>query len=410
MLRRVLLCLVVVATWVGVGRAQPLAEKYLVEGKLADGEKALQEHLAKETGDDQARFGLGVLQFLRSFERLGNNLYKYGLRTERAFVRPNLPGRPLLPQNPEPEKLTYAAARQILQTWVDDLNRAEKTLAGVTRENVQLPLHVGLFKIDPLGQGKPISVGNLFERIEANVTPEELSKFVIKFDRGDVCWFRGYCHFLAAWGELMLAVDFQELFECCAHLVFEKVDSPHVFLQEGDRTIPGFHDFTLFGIVDVMAFLHQSRFTVKEPERCKAVLAHLEAMIGQGKEMWKHILAETGDDNEWIPNPKQKGVLGIKVTQEMIDTWLATLDEAEQVLQGKKLVPFWRGKDKERGLNVRRMFLEPRNFDPVLWVQGTAATPYLEKGEVTRLADPRMMEQINKVFGGEFLGFAIWFN
>jgi hypothetical protein len=51
--------------------------------------------------------------------------------------------------------------------------------------------------------------------------------------------------------------------------------------------------------------------------------------------------------------------------------------------------------------------LEPRPLDLVLWVQGTAATPYLEKGELTK---PAVWNRLTRVFGGEFVGFAIWFN
>jgi hypothetical protein len=138
----------------------------------------------------------------------------------------------------------------------------------------------------------------------------------------------------------------------------------------------------------------------------------MEAAVAQAKEMWTYILAETDDDNEWIPNPKQTGVLGIKVTQEMVDTWLETLDEAEQILKGKKLIPFWRGKDAERGVNLRRVFTEPRTFDVIEWVQGTAAQPYLEKGPLTKLADPGMRDRLNKAFGGpvNLIGFGFWFN
>jgi hypothetical protein len=89
----------------------------------------------------------------------------------------------------------------------------------------------------------------------------------------------------------------------------------------------------------------------KEPARTKAALAHLEAGIAQVKAMWIFILAETDDDNEWIPNPKQNGVIGIPVTQAMVDAWQETLDAAEQVLQAKKLIPLWRGKE-ERGVKT----------------------------------------------------------
>jgi hypothetical protein len=408
---------VTVSLWTGRAAAEPLAEKYLLQGKLTDGEKALKEHLAKETNDDQARFGLGVVQFLRAFERCGATLYKHGLRTERAFAAPlGLFGfgetGELLPQNPKPETLTYEGSREIVKAWVTDLNQAEATLAEVKDDKVKLPLHVGLIKIDLFGQGKPVNAAELLRRFDDDEAGKLMENFVITFDRGDVCWLRGYCHFLAAWGELMLAVDNKDLFERTAHLFFEKVESPHAFLQEEGRDLAEVQNFSPAVIADLLAFIHQLRLPVKEPARCKSALGHLEAMLGQAKEMWKHYQAEADNENEWIPNAKQESILGVKVTKEIMDTWLATLDEAEQVLQGKKLIPFWRGKQGDRGLNLRRAFTEPRSFDPILWFQGTAATPYLEKGELTKFADERMLQRMNDAFGGGlgFAGFALWFN
>src|SRR5436853_3556730 len=230
-MRKILDLLIVLCVTIGLSlaaspaaAAAPLAEKYLLDGQLAEGAKALQDRLKEEPKDDQARFGLGMLQFLQTFEHLGGSLYKYGLRTEKAFLRPPPQVKEFLPQNPNPVMLTYAAARQLVQTFVDDLVRAEATLAGVKDPAVKLPLHVGLLKIDPFGQGKPISAAFLFERVEgAPVTSQQAKGFVIGFDRGDVNWLRGYCHFLAALGELCLAVDGQRAFDCSAHLLFEKV-------------------------------------------------------------------------------------------------------------------------------------------------------------------------------------------
>ena len=129
-------------------------------------------------------------------------------------------------------------------------------------------------------------------------------------------------------------------------------------------------------------------------------------MVALSRESWKFILAETDDDHEWIPNPRQTGVLGVPVRQEMVDGWLEFLDATEALLAGKRLLPFWRG-DPSRGVNLRRVFTEPRPFDLVLWVQGTAATPYLEKGPLTK---PEVWRRLQRVFGGEFIGFALWFN
>src|SRR5439155_11065312 len=146
--------------------APPLAENYLLDGKSAEGAKALQGRLKEDPKDDQARFGLGVLQFLQTFEHLGGSLYKYGLRTEKAFVRHPPQAKEFLPQNPNPETLTYTGARQLVQTFIDDLAKAEATLAEVKDPAVKLTLHVGLIKIDPFGQGKPISAAFLLGRVE----------------------------------------------------------------------------------------------------------------------------------------------------------------------------------------------------------------------------------------------------
>ena len=138
-----------------------------------------------------------------------------------------------------------------------------------------------------------------------------------------------------------------------------------------------------------------------------AALVHLEAMVALSRESWTFILAETDNDHEWVPNPKQDTVMpGGKVTDEMVKGWTEFLNEADLLLAGKKLIPFWRG-TKPRGVNLRRVLTEPRAFDLVLWVQGTAATPYLEEGSVT---SAETWTRLQRVFRGEFIGFAFWFN
>jgi hypothetical protein len=77
-------------------------------------------------------------------------------------------------------------------------------------------------------------------------------------------------------------------------------------------------------------------------------------------------------------------------------------------LQGKKLLPFWRGKKSQLGVNLRKAFTDPpKSLDVVRWIQGTAATPYLKKGNVTRLADPAGIRRLDRTFAGAaFFGFA----
>jgi hypothetical protein len=82
------------------------------------------------------------------------------------------------------------------------------------------------------------------------------------------------------------------------------------------------------------------------------------------------------------------------------------MDESEKLLKGELLIPYWRG-DQAQGINLRKVFLEPRTFDLVLWVQGTAGAPYLQKGELTKGDTWR---RLRGEFGPQFPGFALWFN
>lgn len=393
----------------------PDVQKFLMDGQLKDGAAALVNHLAANPDDDQARLGLGITQFLQAYEHLGQNLYRHGLRTERSFVRPAPMIRELWPQNAEPEKIDYAAARTIVQTFVNDMNQAEATLAAVKDERVKLSLHVARIKIDFFGLQRPINASLLFRQLgDANVSANALEDLVIAFDRGDVAWLRGYCHFLAAVGEMLLAVDGQPLFECTAHWIFEKVETPHTFLIEDREPLDANQPFWTNSRLtsDFIATIHLLlRFSVQEPDRLKVAHAHLLSMCQMSREMWSQFLRETDDDNEWIPNPKQTGVLGVPISDDMVNTWLETVAEAELVLEGKRLIPFWRGAQTARGINLKRAFYESREIDIPLWIQGTAATPYLENGTLTKFKEAEMIRRIDSQFDGmNFIRFGFWFN
>jgi hypothetical protein len=298
----------------------------------------------------------------------------------------------------------------MFQAWVADLRKAEATLAGVKDPNVKLPLHFGLIRLDFNGDGRADEDETLWKvyarfnrQVEEKVTAEAARDFVIAFDRGDVDWLRGYCHLLMAIGEVALAHDFDELFHETGYLFFTGAQPPHPFLStaKGQR-------FDFGEIADFIATIHLIRLKPVEPERLKAALGHLEAMAGLSRSSWKAILAETDDDREWIPNPKQATVMpGGRVSDEMVKGWFAVLDEFEAVLAGKKLAPFWRGNNGRLGVNVRRVFTEPRTLDLVMWVRGSAAAPYLQEGDVST---PATWQRLTRVFRGEFIGFAMWFN
>ena len=401
--------------WCGCspGRADesPSIEKYLGEGKLAEGEKVLGERLKTAPDDGKARFGLGVVQFVRGVERMVQSLHRYGLNSLLLGAALRF-DRLLIPENAHPEPIGYEELRAIFQTWVDDLARAEATLAQVRDDQVKLPFRIGELRLDFDGDGKAEpeeTLWRIFARFNRAADDPEIAaaskEFVIVLDRADVAWLRGYCHLLMAHVEVCLAHDGRELFDHTGPLFFANAKSTYPFLKRTPGELR--EGFGFDEIVDAVAFIHLVRLPVVEPERLTSTLAHLEAMIALSRESWRYILAETDDDHEWVPSPKQHTVIpGMTVTDEMATGWKEFLAEAESILQGKKLIPFWRARET-RGVNLRRVFTEPRTFDLVLWIQGTAAAPYLEAGPQTSV---ETWLRLQRVFRGEFIGFALWFN
>ncbi|HEX8524462.1 MAG TPA: hypothetical protein VF669_19560, partial [Tepidisphaeraceae bacterium] len=131
--------------------AEPMVEQYLLTGKLAEGEKALANHLQANPKDDEARFGLGMLQVVRGLEQLMQTLHKHGLRSERSGV-PFL--RLPVEQNPNPQAMSYQSASQMVRKWDEQLAQAEKTLAQVQSTEIKLPLHFARIRLDFDGDGQ----------------------------------------------------------------------------------------------------------------------------------------------------------------------------------------------------------------------------------------------------------------
>jgi hypothetical protein len=398
----------------------PLAEPFLHGGGIAAGCEALADHVARNPADDQARFGLGVLQFLRAVERLGQSLHRHGGLADGGRLARIMPLLRLpVPPNPAPAETTYADVRGMIEVFVADLAAAEKTLAAVRDPDVSLPLRFGFVRLDLDGDGKAGEAEALW-RLHAAMTGQPRQEYHggkfwiptdaeqrgaaerlhLRLDRGDAFWLQGYCHLLSAIGEAALAHDMESSFGDMA---------PYLFARPRVGSLPAemfAEEEWLAGYADLFASVSKP-WPVVAPDRMRSALGHLEEVVRLSRETWRVIEAETDDAGEWIPNANQTGTFpDTQVTAEMIAGWKEFLDEAERILAGRRLVPHWR-LDKGRGVNLRRVFLEPRPFDVVRWCQGAAAVPYVEEGNCT---EPDTWWRLQRTFRGNFIGFAIWFN
>jgi hypothetical protein len=242
---------------------------------------------------------------------------------------------------------------------------------------------------------------------------DELPAFEIRFDRADVYWLRGYCHLLSAFAEFFLAYDHEEVWNVYAQWVFPRArTSGFDFLtEEIDAAFADeYSGFAWYSsIVDAIAAVHQMRLPLREPEALARSHQHLLQMVSLSRQMWEAAMRETDDDREWIPNPRQQPPMPEgEITEEMVAGWQDFLNEFEDLLEGRKLVPFWRGTNPARGLNLRKVFHEPQDFDLILWVQGTGAAAFVQ--DDVPVTAPETWVRINRIFRGEFIGFAIWIN
>jgi len=393
-----------------------LLDSYLEVGDLAGAEKEFSRILRKHPADDQVRFALAVVQTLRAGEAFSQELYQYG---PDFYLRPllvpgsQLPGQALT----EPEKIDYCRLREMLRLLVADLDEVIETLDGIRDADFLLNVSFGKARLDLDGDNVATEDEALW-KVWAELNPQvamrqggmdefaqNAESFVVGFDRADVHWLRSYIQLVNALSEIVLAHDMENLFNRTAQLYFPNVNSPYPYLQYVEAEHPDMYDFE--HMIDVVALIHLASFDVQDPELLEQALHRMRIVVWESRATWEILLTETDDENEWIPNPAQTAAIpGAVVTQEMADTWLRFLDEVELLLRGKKLIPFWRGEER-LGVNLRRVFTEPARFDLALWIQGSAADPYLEQGDLT---PPGFWQRLDEVYEGNFLGFALWVN
>ncbi len=387
--------------------ARAATARHFAAGTLAAGDAELVDMIDRDPDNQDAQFGLGMIRFVAAVQHLSQGLYRYGPQTPHGIMLPIV--RLPVPVNSDPEPITYDAFRGLVQHFVDDLAKAEKTLAAVNDAAVKVPIDLRKVAYEIDGDGVigaeehltaalgTVTRMNRRRHIDGDWLPEDAT---VAFDMADAIWLRGYCNLLSAFGEFLLAHEWREGFDASFHMFFPQANLPLAVALE-----PPVRAHNEGQIADLVSFIHLLHWPVAEPERMGGVREHLKQAIALSRQNWDAIEAETDNDREWVPNPRQQSVLvDLTVSDEQIASWRAVLDEFDVVLDGEKLVPHWRLK---RGFNLRRVFEEPTTFDLVLWITGPAALPYLEDGPVSTSANWR---DLTAAFGPAFGGYLVWFN
>lgn len=365
-----------------------LAEKQMHQGHLAQGEILLQNALTSDPEDDRARFQLGILQFLRALEHLGQSLYEHGAVSEKAqqpFLR--LP----VPNNPDPATISYRDVQRILDLLGYELQRAEVTLAGIKDDEVITPLRLAPIHLDfTHGRKPPTSLLKIMEHFNGRqlAFAKDNPEFLVHFDRGDVAWLRAYCHLLCSMLEGYLAVDGEIGFENRVKGIFPKI-------QPSTRQEPD--DWYLYLPIVDGPRLHRMRL-------------HIIAVCDLNEETWRHIRGETDDSFEWLPHPKQTDQLGVPITDDQIDAWLSMMKELRGLFNGDTLVAsnwlqyLYPKQPEGLGVNVAKVLDNPP-ADLFHWqrIQEEGIAPeFLEDEENKNHFDLTIFLRVAGAFNGPF--------
>jgi hypothetical protein len=382
----------------------------LFEGKAISA--VLQELKNRPAREPAEVFLLGTTEFLGGVERLCQRFHQLGLNYQLGRQLPVPFLRLQLPPHPNPPLARAEDVRAALDEFYATMNRVEETLRPIRGKTFRLEVPLGQMALDFDGDGSIgeresfLTLYRQFNRRAAETasqSPNAAAKFDAVFDGADVHWLIAYTHFLRGSADLMLAHDGTELFNTVGQLFFVRADTslgrPGLALRDDTR-----RQWT--SIADAIGLLHQLRLPVQDAQRLARARIHWISMIGESRAMLAALEAETDNDREWLPNPRQNSALGVALAQEQIDGWRLFLAEMEVILEGKKLLPHWRFATTH-GFNVKRFLTQAKTTDLVLLLQGSAAVPYIEAGECTSDATWR---EITRLFQGNFIGFAIWIN
>lgn len=392
------------------GAATELLQKYLASGRIGEAEEQMLSLASKATNNADAQLGLGLVRSARAFEKLSQSLYRYGFGSKSDGYEMFLGrGASEVAKNYNPEPITYEQFRDLLATFIGDLDVADKALAAVGDKPAKVKVDLSVARFDWNGDGNVGSedhIGSIYSDRDEN---GEAATFIVGFDTADAKWLQGYDNLLMAVAKAWLSHDFSESWNGSFSVVFPRAVS--TMSQANGKNA---EDYTMFGvnkaqaddIADFVTLVHTIRWPVADKVMWGEVRDHLKKVIVLNRETWALIDKETDDDHEWLPGPKQKsGVLpSFDVTPQRIQAWLAVLSQFEAALNGKMLVPHWRF---DRGINLAKVFEDPKPLDLVLWITGPAAVPYLQGGPAMSSGE---WNQIANIFEGNFAAYAFYFN
>lgn len=219
-------------------------------------------------------------------------------------MRLPLPGGP----NPAPKQAGADTLGEIIDTLLSDLETARATLASASPEPFTMPLadiwlDINMNGAQDKGEGIVELLGEtlLGRRAARDFAKSELASTppAIRFDSADHSWLTAYTHMFSGALNTCRAYDPARVMADLAEARAALANVPQ---------LPEFYDLAALR-TELEALRPQF-----EAARIQAGVAHWREMVRHNRRFWALVEAETDNENEWIPNPKQSSALGLEVS------------------------------------------------------------------------------------------------
>ena len=327
---------------------------------------------------DEEKFALGGVRFLGAVEGAMQKRWTSGM-TDTTGMLPFL--RTPIPENPTPGPPDPALIAAVFTEAATAMDAARAPLAAIPETSdfgMELALADVWFDINTnaardVGEGLVDVLGPMLMGWEWETRDPATPAPVIRFDVADAVWLSAYTHMLGGVSEMVLAYD--------PTAALTQTITATAALQALDPTYKDADAYNITAAINLIATLDLALRQTPDADRMASAKAHFLTMVAENRHFWALVESETDNVREWLPNDRQKSAIGVDLPQGAGKAWLAILGDAEDLLNGTKLLPFW-SVGTAAGVNVERLFSDPRAIDLVGWIQGWAALPYLENGDV----------------------------
>jgi hypothetical protein len=323
---RVMLSALIVLVGARAGAAPSAAVAALQAGRFEDATREAAAAIARNGGDASAHLVAAISRYKAAAHQLSADLRALMVGLERGGVN-------------------HAYGRFALDNFEKELVLVDADLAAAARDpKVSLDLCLACWKIDWNGDGRVNRGDELLFQIEQDAAGAPIPdddprrKPTFRFDVGDVYWARAMLAFQDALVNVVRAFRWADL-------------DPWLAKKDETRKVMIIH--------------------LEDKKRIALARARLLDGLGYADRARQEYLAETDDEREWVPNPRQKShPLPLPVDEQLYRTWEGVTGDLRRLVasqEGLAVSALHKLADQEgnppRGfLDLGRMLSDPKDL------------------------------------------------